>query len=64
MANDHYNGYALRTGTTYRKGQSIFYKGDKAIILDVKPVFIIKIKGKSKVICGDALLNDVCLNRY
>jgi len=62
MANDHYNGCSsLRTETTYRKGQSIFYKGDKAKILDVKPVFIIKIEGKNKVVCGDALINDVCL---
>jgi hypothetical protein len=61
MANDHYNGYALRTATTYRKGQNIFYKGETAIILNVKPVFIIKIEGNNKVVCGDVLIHDVCL---
>ena len=61
MANDHYNGYALRTETTYRKGQSIFYKGDKAKVLDVKPVFTIIIQDKNKIMCGNVLLNDVCL---
>ena len=63
MDNNQDKEYSLKTDQTYRKGQSIFYKGDEARILDVKPVFIIKIKGKSKVICGDVLLNDVCLNR-
>jgi hypothetical protein len=61
MANDHYNGYALGTATAYREGQSIFYKGDTAKILDVKPIFIIKIEGNNKVDCGDVLIHDVCL---
>ena len=51
----------LKTDSAYRKGQSIYYKGDEAKILDVKPVFTIKIKGKSHIMCGDILVNDVCL---
>jgi hypothetical protein len=42
----------------YRKGQHIFYKGEDAQVLEVKPVFIIRIKGTSHVICGN-IFNDV-----
>ena len=52
---------SLKADSAYRKGQSIYYKGDEAKILDVKPVLTIKIKGKSHLICGNVLLNDVCL---
>lgn len=31
--------YSLKTDAAFRKGQSIFYKGDEAKVLDVKPVF-------------------------
>jgi len=53
--------HSTQTDPTYRKGQSIFYKGDKARILDVKPVFTIIIQDKNKIMCGNVLLNDVCL---
>ena len=51
----------LKTDSPYRTGQSIYYKGDEAKILAVKPVFTIKIKGKTQIVCGNILLNDVCL---
>ena len=43
----------------FHKGQSIIYKGEEASVLDVKPVFTIKVKGKNMVVCGNVLLNDV-----
>jgi len=53
--------FSLKADSAYRKGQSIYYKGDEAKILAVKPVFTIKIKGKTQIVCGNILLNDVCL---
>ena len=44
----------------FHKGQSIIYQGEEASIINVRPVFIIKIKGTNQVICGDHLLDDVC----
>jgi hypothetical protein len=43
----------------FHKGQRIIYKGEEASVLDVKPVFTIKVKGKNMVVCGNVLLNDV-----
>ena len=43
----------------FHKGQKIIYKGEEASVLDVKPVFTIKVKGKNMVVCGNVLLNDV-----
>lgn len=61
MANSKSSAYAVTTEQTYCKGQYIFYQGDEAKILDVKPVFTIKLEGKNKIICGNAILQDVCL---
>lgn len=61
MANIQDKEHFMKTDPTYRKGQSIFYKGDKAKVLDVKPVFTIIIQDKNKIMCGNVLLNDVCL---
>jgi len=43
------------------KGQTVFYQGEEARILDVEPVLTIKIKSKNYVVCGDTLLNEVSL---
>ena len=43
----------------FHKGQRIIYRGEEASVLDVKPVFTIKVKGKNMVVCGNVLLNDV-----
>ena len=61
MADSQNREYSVKTDTTHSKGQYIFYKGDEAKILDVKPVFTIKIEGKNKIVCGNAILKDVCL---
>ena len=39
----------------YHKGERIFYKGEEAQIIEVKPIFTIKIKDKSHLICGNIL---------
>ena len=43
----------------FHKGQSIIYHGEEASVINVRPIFIIKIKDKNQVICGDHLLDDV-----
>ncbi len=42
----------------YRRGQHIMYKGEDAQVLEVRPVFTIRISGRSHVICGN-IFNDV-----
>ena len=49
-----------RKDCIFHKGQSIIYQGEEASVINVRPVFIIKIKDKNQVICGDHLLDDVC----
>ncbi len=50
--------YQGETNPPYHRGQYIVYKGEDAQVLEVKPVFTIRIKGKSHVICGN-IFNDV-----
>ena len=45
-----------------QKGQTVIYQGEEASILDVKPVLTIKVKDKGYIVCGDTLLNEVCLD--
>jgi hypothetical protein len=59
MADSQSSAYSGKTDQTYFKGQCILYKGAEAMILDVHPVLTIKIQGKNKIICGNAILNDV-----
>lgn len=47
-----------KTNELFHRGQLIVYKGEDAQVLEVKPVFTIRIKGKSHVICGN-IVNDV-----
>jgi hypothetical protein len=42
----------------YHKGQKVIYRGQEANIVEIKPVLIIRIKGKGHVVCGN-LLRDV-----
>ena len=44
----------------FHKGQRVIYQGKEANVINVRPVFIIKIKDTNQVICGDHLLDDVC----
>jgi hypothetical protein len=43
----------------FYKGQVILYKGRKASVLDIRPVFTLRINGKCEIICGNTLLNEV-----
>ena len=42
----------------FHKGQKLIYKGEEAIVLDVNPVFVIKVTGNHQVVCGN-ILDDV-----
>jgi hypothetical protein len=39
----------------YQTGQKIIYNGEKAIVLEVEPVFTVKITGKNQIICGNIM---------
>jgi hypothetical protein len=41
-----------------QKGQKVLYEGEEAEVLSVRPVLIIKIKAKKRVICGN-LYKDI-----
>ena len=48
-----------RKDCIFHKGQIVLCKGREASVLDVRPVFILRIKGKCEILCGDTLLNEV-----
>ena len=52
---------SLKKEQKFQKGQTVIYQGEEARILDVEPVFTIKIKSKNYIVCGDTLLNEVTL---
>jgi hypothetical protein len=52
------NHAAVTADKGYRRGQHIIYKGEDAQVLEVKPVFTIRISGTSHVICGN-IFQDV-----
>ena len=52
---------AIKKEQKFQKGQTVFYQGEEASILDVEPVLTIKVKSKNYVVCGDTLLNEVTL---
>lgn len=56
---DLHKKHSREEKTDFHKGQRIIYKGEEASVLDVKPVFTIKVKGRNMVVCGNVLLNDV-----
>lgn len=53
-----FNDAAGKADKRYRRGQHIVYKGEDAQVLEVNPVFTIRISGKSHVICGN-IFKDV-----
>ena len=46
----------------FQRGQTVIYQGEEARVLDVEPVFTILTKNTNRLVCGDSLLNDLCLN--
>ena len=57
--NNLHENISNRKDYIFHKGQSIIYHGEEASVINVRPIFIIKIKDKNQVICGDHLLDDV-----
>jgi hypothetical protein len=48
-----------KTNELYHKGQHIVYKGEDAEVLEVKPIFTIRVIGVCHVICGNILRDDI-----
>ena len=53
---------SIKKEQTFQRGQTVIYQGEEASILDVEPILTIKIKNTNRIVCGDTLLNDLCLN--
>jgi hypothetical protein len=46
----------------FQRGQTVIYQGEEARVLDVEPILTIITKNTNRLVCGDTLLNDLCLN--
>ena len=53
---------SIKKEQMFQKGQTIIYQGEEASILEVEPVLTIKGKSKNYIVCGDTLLNEVCMD--
>jgi len=53
---------ATETEQRFKRGQTVIYQGEEALVLDVEPVFTIITKDTNRLVCGDTKLNDLCLN--
>jgi len=53
-------GTALNKDELFKKGQRVFYKGREAKVINVNPVFTIRIEGEHEIICGN-IANEVSL---
>ena len=42
----------------FHKGQRVYYKGREAKVINVNPVFTIRIEGKHEIICGN-IVNEL-----
>jgi len=50
--------YFIKGKKHFHRRQQIIYKGEKAEVLGLNPVFTIKITGKNQVVCGN-IIDDV-----
>ena len=50
-----YKGISQDKIENLHEGQKIIYNGKEAFVIKIKPVIVLKIKGKSEVICGNIL---------
>jgi hypothetical protein len=48
-----------RKDCIFHKGQLVLFKGREANILNVRPVFTLRINGKCEIIYGNTLPNEV-----
>ena len=53
-------GNSMYKDERFYKGQRVFYKGREAKVINVDPVFTIRIEGEYEIICGN-IANEVSL---
>ena len=53
-------GKAINKDEFFHKGQRVIYQGREAKVINVNPVFTIRIEGKYEIICGD-IANELSL---
>jgi hypothetical protein len=51
-------GIGIHEDVLFYKGQRVIYQGREAKVINVNPVFTIRIEGKHEIICGD-IANEV-----
>ena len=51
-------GKSIYEDASFYKGQRVIYQGREAKILNVNPVFTIRIEGEHEIICGN-IVNEV-----
>ena len=51
-------GKTIYEDASFYKGQRVIYQGREAKILNVNPVFTIRIEGEHEIICGN-IVNEV-----
>jgi hypothetical protein len=57
---DVVEGKLVNKDELFHKGQRVFYRGRAAKVINVNPVFTIRIEGKHEIICGN-IANEVSL---
>ena len=53
-------GKTINKDALFHKGQRVFYKGREAKVINVDPVFTIRIEGEYQIICGN-ISNELSL---
>ena len=51
---------AINEDVLFSKGQRVIYQGREAKVINVNPVFTIRIEGKHEIICGN-IANELSL---
>ena len=55
MKNENLPKESYISKADFHQGEKVIYKGEEAIVLNVKPVFIVKLLGRNQVVCGNVL---------
>ena len=53
-------GRAINEDVSFYRGQRVIYQGREAKVINVNPVFTIRIEGKDEIICGN-IANELSL---
>ena len=51
-------GKAINGKIEFYRGQRVIYQGQEAKVVNINPVFTIKIEGKHEIICGN-IVNEL-----